>query len=147
MLFQHHQRTVNKMPTAQITITGFNLVLPVFLSFILFLSPFALDAEAVKVYSVLVGSFIGGVGVAYLRPELTTLRNATKIVMSGLLALPPSFAMDAYLEVNKWEYHFGIGAVTGLLVIILANASLIVADNQIIPLLTKLSHKIFGGKK
>jgi len=123
--------------TATLPLQGLNFLFSLLLPATVLLSTLLLDDHSIKLLAILIGAIAGGVGVDYLRPEPTLKKNLTKIACSSVLALPLSFTVVRYFELDSWEYHLSIGASSGLLSIVFWNVVLIVADEQLKPSLTK----------
>lgn len=121
--------------------TGYNLVISLLIPFVALFLPLILDDNAVKILSVTLGAFIGGIGVDYIRPEKTIWRNIRKILCSSLFAIPPSFAFARYYQLEQWEYSLLVGFINGLIAVILITVILAIADEKLKSVITTLLWK------
>lgn len=130
------RQETNIMPT-NLHLTGYNFVMSLLVPAMALFLPLVFDDNVIKILAVTFGSFIGGVGVDYIRPEKTLWRNIRKILCSSLFAIPPSFALIKYYNFTEWEYVLCLGFLNGLIAIILVTVILAVADDHLKGIVTR----------
>jgi hypothetical protein len=118
--------------------SSLNIALSLFIPTVALFLPLLFDDNVAKLLAVALGAFIGGIGIDYIRPEKTVWRNARKILCSSLFAIPPSFAISRYYELNYWEYSLLLGFVNGLIAIILVSVILAIAEENLKGIIAKI---------